>query len=173
MAVSAQETDLRQKAPSTTRCIKTMLESLRYSSRLASQKALNTRRCIKTGLKLVTSCLYWQKAPSARRCIKTCRPARRAAAHGSQKAPSARKCIKTGLPSEPRRMCQSTQKAPSARRCIKTHTRPVPGLGLVVRRHPAPEGALRRNRLVIQACMSSSQKAPNPRRCMKTWWERT
>ena len=115
----------RQKAPSTTRCIKTKPDMTTSTHSATGQKEPSFRRYIKTGLKLVTSCLYWQKAPSARRYIKTCRPARRVAAHGSQKAPSTRKCI-------------------------KTHTRQVPELGLVVRRHPAPEGALRPEQVPVE-----------------------
>ena len=61
-----------QKAPSTTRCIKTQ-GVLDESGLLRRQKAPSNIRCIKTDLRLVTHfrMLPGQKAPSTTRCIKT------------------------------------------------------------------------------------------------------
>ena len=62
----------RQKAPSTTRCIKTPVTD-RRTTLFCRQKALSARRCIKTSCALPTLPLtdYHQKAPSTTRCIKT------------------------------------------------------------------------------------------------------
>ena len=62
-----------------------------------------------------------------------------------------------------------SQKAPSTRRCIKTGTSRLKGsLVFLVRKHPAPEGALRRLWETLHAATSVRQKAPSTRRCIKT-----
>ena len=69
----------------------------------------------------------------------------------SQKAPSARRCIKTRTSPEVVTARGFRQKAPSAKRCIKTlltHDGLV--LALIVRKHRAPKGALRRVLLLVQ-----------------------
>ena len=65
------------------------------------------------------------------------------------------------------------QKAPSAKRCIKT----IPPLCVIahtptlVRKHRAPNGALRRHRhhTTIRIARERRQKAPSAKRCIKTW----
>ena len=42
------------------------------------------------------------------------------------------------------------------------------GLRVGVRKHPAPEGALRLNRMLLQVVTLNSQKAPSTTRCIKT-----
>ena len=60
------------------------------------------------------------------------------------------------------------QKAPSTRRCIKTiSVIAFPSLS-GVRKHPAPEGALRLNLVTRHDDPLSGQKAPSTRRCIKT-----
>ena len=67
-----------------------------------------------------------------------------------QKAPSTRGCIKTGMVGSGSNEISTGQKAPSTRRCIKTllgcfgH-----GKLLRVRKHPAPEGALRQETTIV------------------------
>ena len=111
---------------------------------------------------------YSQKAPSTRRCIKTRLLVREGANSGRQKAPSTRRCIKT---------CFAAPQPPGDR---------------VVRKHPAPEGALRHRvrHLGVHVVSPSEstqhqkvhqdpdrsiamgshsrQKAPSTRRCIKT-----
>ena len=113
--------EVRQKAPSTRRCIKT-LPFRRVHHWTWCQKAPSTRRCIKTNRSVRTGLMSSsQKAPSTRRCIKTL-PFRRVH-HWTwcQKAPSTRRCIKTNR-SVRTGLMSSSQKAPSTRRCIKTGT---------------------------------------------------
>ena len=85
-----------------------------------------------------------------------------------QKAPSTRRCIKTHLASF-REVLGVCQKAPSTRRCIKT----CEYCGsrqwcYPVRKHPAPEGALRPLHTPLGDTLIRSQKAPSTRRCIKT-----
>ena len=64
----------------------------------------------------------------------------------------------------------SGQKAPSAKRCIKTSI-PTSFLVIwivVVRKHRAPKGALRRGKASSPARRHSGQKAPSAKRCIKT-----
>ena len=62
------------------------------------------------------------------------------------------------------------QKAPSAKRCIKTLSdRESSGIGEGVRKHRAPNGALRRaknDHWVVKRVRG--QKAPSAKRCIKT-----
>ena len=108
-----------------------------------------------------------QKAPSTRRCIKT--ELFELLLHDSfgQKAPSTRRCVKTKLPAG----CTTTlpvRKHPAPEGALRLFVQ-LPWLGLfLVRKHPAPEGALRlRHRLLI-ADGKPHQKAPSTRRCIKT-----
>ena len=90
------------------------------------------------------------------------------AAIASQKAPRTRRCIKT-LVVERSVEVQSCQKAPRTRRCIKTAPQPPPApRSPHVRKHLAPEGALRLFPTEIAPAQLSSQKAPRTRRCIKT-----
>ena len=85
-----------------------------------------------------------------------------------QKAPSTRRCIKTSELSEfiDTHCCQ---KAPSTRRCIKTQRRTLmPSCGNPVRKHPAPEGALRRPCRLQSEPSGSGQKAASTTKCIKT-----
>ena len=85
----------------------------------------------------------------------------------SQKAPSAKRCIKTGCMNVLwRRQGRLGQKAPSAKRCIKTGQtcRPCGTVRAVVRKHRAPNGALRqaccREHLACFRCVRK-HRAPN------------
>ena len=63
------------------------------------------------------------------------------------------------------------QKAPSAKRCIKTRFQRVPQLNRrhKVRKHRAPNGALRRcGAELIAVHRFAGQKAPSAKRCIKT-----
>ncbi len=84
-----------------------------------------------------------------------------------QKAPSAKRCIKTGCMNVLwRRQGRLGQKAPSAKRCIKTGQtcRPCGTVRAVVRKHRAPNGALRqaccREHLACFRCVRK-HRAPN------------
>ena len=66
-------------------------------------------------------------------------------------------------------MLSGCQKAPSTRRCIKTRKRRNHDeCPFWVRKHPAPEGALRLPKAPANAPTLLSQKAPSTRRCIKT-----
>ena len=85
-----------------------------------------------------------------------------------QKAPSTRRCIKT-CHSDAYQSCRPRQKAPSTTRRIKTNMTTTPSSVLVlVRKHPAPEGALRPDLRRILEEHGTRQKAPSTRRCIKT-----
>ena len=173
-----------QKAPSTTRCIKTRPGPLRsHRQRLVrkhpapqgalrrvdgdeclgahGQKAPNTTRRIKThpahaGIDPV----YHPKAPSTRRCIKTMPHQSERRSSRRQKAPSTRRCIKTSLIWRPS-MRFWGQKAPSTTRCIKTCRPGGRTARRSVRKHPAPQGALR-HELVDAGLNSLVRKHPAP-----------
>ena len=111
-----------------------------------------------------------------------------------QIAPSAKRCIKTGRRSGFLLNFSASQKATSAKRCIKT---PVPrqdGHVFVpsestehqkvhqdqnflavcyevreVRKHRAPNGALRHRQDGLAARVIGGQKAPSAKRCIKTF----
>ena len=90
---------------------------------------------------------------------------------GSQKAPSAIRCIKTSPSSSYSQHPSTSQKAPSAKRRIKTGPPPPVGDGTVlrVRKHRAPEGALRPLSCSFDVEHPTiGQKAPSARRCIKT-----
>ena len=62
-----------------------------------------------------------------------------------------------------------SQKAPSAKRCIKTSNRaPEFPREPKVRKHRAPKGALRPNRVGMFSDLIQGQKAPSAKRCIKT-----
>ena len=87
-----------------------------------------------------------------------------------QKAPSAKRCIKTLWTRQDGSAHDlSSQKAPSAKRCIKTRPR-VRDAGDRdgVRKHRAPNGALRLDRGGSNALELVGQKAPSAKRCIKT-----
>ena len=113
--------------------------------RRACQKAPSTRRCIKTSISdtLLPSLSGVRKHPAPEGALRLLERACSASVTSGQKAPSTRRCIKTRGETSPRTL-QYCQKAPSTRRCIKTGHSPADNsLSLCVRKHPAPEGALR------------------------------
>ena len=204
-----------QKAPSTRRCIKTRVERCPCGFR-ACQKAPSTRRCIKTSsLRPTRPWLTLVRKHPAPECA--LRPATIAKSIGcgivrkhpapegalrqtnvrvhaffllSQKAPSTRRCIKTTT-FDILDSFNSCQKATSTRRCIETSSSPGRPPSPGVRKHPAPEGALRRSMVSVTPRFSRSestqhqkvhldllsdddvgsvtrQKTPRTRRCIKT-----
>ena len=87
-----------------------------------------------------------------------------------QKSPSTRRCIKTkNAQHETSR--SSCQKAPSTRRCIETVVMTSLLRGTRVRKHLAPEGALRHLPIRHGRRDCSCQKAPRTRRCIETLLE--
>ena len=60
------------------------------------------------------------------------------------------------------------QKAPSTTRCIKTRTRKTVDFECPVRKHPAPQGALRLTTSIPWRYVTPRQKAPSTTRCIKT-----
>ena len=88
-----------------------------------------------------------------------------------QKAPSAKRCIKTGATDPRSGLCFHGQKAPSAKRCIKTFVLDGfdHGIHRHVRKHRAPNGALRRRSDDSRGSIGGGrQKAPSAKRCIKT-----
>ena len=145
-----------------------LTRSTRRSRRVRVRKHLAPEGALRLGVDGHVVLLAWcQKAPRTRRCIKavaygvfTSRQGARkhpapegALRHrneknprpsvNSQKAPRTRRCIKTvGRPGS--RPHWRPQKAPRTRRCIKTRNRRDSTPLALARKHPAPEGALRR-----------------------------
>ena len=109
-----------------------------------SQKAPSTRRCIKTpqvALKVIVHIVRKHPAPEGALRLQFVQPLDE---YTRQKAPSTRRCIKTTSRIALAGRAMIGQKAPSTRRCIKT-VQDDRGWRLQpsVRKHPAPEGALR------------------------------
>ena len=65
-------------------------------------------------------------------------------------------------------LTQAGQKAPSAKRCIKTDVSNRVNQVSYVRKHRAPNGALRLCPLGGGRLCGPSQKAPSAKRCIKT-----
>ena len=84
-----------------------------------------------------------------------------------QKAPSTTRCIKTEQDLVPQWLLPC-QKAPSTRRCIKTYRGAGCRLRRGTRKHPAPQGALRREGRGVWALDHDQSKALSTRRCVKT-----
>ena len=113
-----------------------------------------------------------QKAPSAKRCIKTVKArVNEPGAHVGQKAPSAKRCIKTS----------TTRAATATARRVRKHRAPNGALrqsklddvllafSFSVRKHRAPNGALRPFRHTEHHELTDlGQKAPSAKRCIKT-----
>ena len=108
------------------------------------------------------------KAPSTTRCIKTVQNLDNFHLDLSPKAPSATRHIKTTASGSSK--AARSQKAPSTRRCIKTSCAPpnTPGWP-AVRKHPAPQSALRQCCGLPSAHCVLGQKAPSTTRCMKAY----
>ena len=86
-----------------------------------------------------------RKAPSAKRCIKTCgNPMYGYFSIPSQKAPSAKRCIKTWLQCEcgRRRFSLRKHRAPNGA-LRRARALQLAGNTVIVRKHRAPKGALR------------------------------
>ena len=143
-------------------------------SRLDCQKAPSAKKRIKTAPRVANAGAHFfgQKASSAKRCIKTCCVGVMLSMFqkDGQKASSAKRCIKTIHSRNSMEFGLGSQKAPSAKRCIKTHGQAwrQPCRLPWVRKHRAPNGALRRHKTVIRTILRESQKAPSAKRCIKT-----
>ena len=158
-----------QKAPSTRRCIKTNTWLFTIVASTSVRKHLAPEGALRHDVPDSGQGPHeGQKAPRTRRCIKTLSPGVRLRMPASQKAPRTRRCVKTSgrAPGSTRSCCQ---KAPRTRKCIKTlrpyRNRYFPTL---VRKHLAPEGALRRPKPTLTAGRVLCQKAPRTRRCIET-----
>ena len=139
-----------QGAPSTTRCIETVLRLHRIAARFHGQGAPSTTRCIETVLRLhrIAARFHGQGAPSTIRCIKTWRgsrcPGSRSGRVREHPAPSGALrrvvLIPRGVRRDPR---VREHPAPSGALRPRTQARDCDD-GARVREHPAPSGALRR-----------------------------
>ena len=108
-----------------------------------------------------------QKAPSTRRCIKTLALCLRHDLLPRQKAPSTTRCIKTPPPGSIRRSATVRKHlAPEGALRRKNMTPPFPRVH--ARKHPAPQGTLRLHPETCRDASQVSQKAPNTTRCIKT-----
>ena len=158
-----------QKAPSTTRCIKTDRRRrpnlfLSVRKHPAPQGALRLAGLDAAHL----LSLFVRNHPAPEGALRRDIPPFGCPALRRQKAPSTRRCIKTSWNPATRRVHQS-QKAPSTRRCIKTfRAARSPGTRLHVRKHPAPQGALRLLASAVGIAYCIRQKAPSTTRCIKT-----
>ena len=85
-----------------------------------------------------------RKAPSARRRIKTLSRVGTWSPSISQKAPSTKRCIKTDGDSGFQGAGGLVRKHPAPQGALRQVASEVPALLLAVRKHPAPQGALRR-----------------------------
>ena len=110
----------------------------------------------------------WRLASGRQKVVKWghCRLASRGAC-GAGGAPAPGSGATTPLPGA------GGQKAPSTRRCIMTLLGILLILLRLVRKHPAPQGALRLSQRRWQHPRTWSQKAPSTTRCIKTMRRRT
>ena len=109
-----------------------------------------------------------QKAPSTTRCIKTDPSTDPARDYARQKAPSTTRCIMTSR-NESEVVRVDVRKHPAPQGAL----RPDAGGRLLhrgdrVRKHPAPQGALRQVRNHTMVSEDLGQKAPSTTRCIKT-----
>ena len=151
-----------QKAPSTRRCIKTTDATI-FKTATFGQKAPSTRRCIKTNFSVAREHVDRQKALNTRRCIKTSFPTSSLGCL-SQKAPSTRRCIKTDQSFAQLGPQPQVRKHPAPEGALRRVHDCLPRVLFLVRKHPAPEGALRRHRHVLTRTRPRCQKAPSIRR---------
>ena len=86
---------------------------------------------------------HCQKAPSTRRCIKTLARDKRIPDPGSQKAPSTTRCIKTPGTVTLSDINTSVRKHPAPQGALRRMVKDTVIAAIQVRKHPAPEGALR------------------------------
>ena len=134
-----------------------------------SQKAPSTTRCIKT----LASCVSpWrgssQKAPSTTRCIKTCRRRRRAS-RGShvRKHPAPEGALRHESIAL-NRHSGTIRKHPAPQGALRREVVLHGVLLGLVKKHPAPQGALRPCRYRLCGEAAPRQKAPSTRRCIET-----
>lgn len=108
------------------------------------QKAPSTRRRIKTCLAFIRKCLEDESEITRHQKVNQDRRKYRHdhLAPSHRKAPSTKRCIMT-LACSDRACRRSGQKAPNTRRCIKTTSGRPSRWCPRVRKHPAPEDALR------------------------------
>ena len=137
-----------QKAPSTTRCIKTCLRTLCWFPTHRGQKAPSTTRCIKTQAQTRSvPSRQVRKHPAPEGALIHSVAWGPGAPRSVRKHPAPEGALRPDFKSATYAI--SHQKAPSTTRCIKTLRHLSELIEFIVRKHPAPQGALRRNTVTL------------------------
>ena len=135
----------------------------RMYSESSGPKAPSTRRNIKTGDNLAArrKIVSRQKASSTTRCIKTA-PAASTTEFSRQKAPSTRRCIKTRITAQTMLALPLIRKHPAPQGALRHRGVDDDERLVVVRKQPAPQGALRPTSRLVWKSASVVRKHPAP-----------